>query len=65
MNIQTSLANVIDISDTKARYDANAKAILSHNEILAWILKGCAVEFKDFTIEFIKTIALRERRKYL
>ena len=54
MEMQTSLANAVDSSDKKEKYDANAKLLLSHKEILAWILKGCALEFKDFSIEFIR-----------
>ena len=44
-----------DISDTfmknnKATYDAAAKEFLSNKSILAWLLKYCVAEFKDYGI---------------
>ena len=51
---QTSLNNALEATAKREQYDANAKVILSHKAILAWILKTCTNEFKDFTISFIE-----------
>jgi len=49
----TSLSNSIDNSGSDARYDVNCKKLLSHREILAWILKECLSEYKDYDIDTI------------
>ena len=49
----TSLSNSIDNSGSDARYDVNCKKLLSHREILAWILKECVSEYKDYDIDTI------------
>lgn len=51
---QTSLNSALEATAKREQYDANAKVILSHKAILAWILKTCTNEFKDFTISFIE-----------
>lgn len=47
---RTSLSTSIDASGANARYDKCVKRILSERIILAWILKGCAVEFRDVSV---------------
>ena len=51
---QTSLNDALEATAKRERHDANAKVILSHKAILAWILKTCTSEFKDFAIAFIE-----------
>ena len=41
------------MKDEKATYDAAAKGFLSEKSILAWILKYCVSEFKDYGIKEI------------
>lgn len=50
---QTYLSNLVDISEDKAKYDRQAKKLLSSTGILAWILKSCVPEFSAFDIPFI------------
>jgi len=49
----TSLSNSIDNSGSDARYDVNCKKLLSHREILAWILKECVSEYQGCDIDTI------------
>ena len=49
----TELTNDIVTTEYKARYDNAAKRILSNKTILAWIMKSCLDEFKDYDIETI------------
>ena len=50
---QTLIADLIDSADLNAKYDAQAKRLISMTVILAWILKSCVDEFKGFDIDFI------------
>ena len=50
MQIKTNVAKVVEEVDTKARYDAAVKKVLSDPQILAWILKYTVREFEDYTI---------------
>lgn len=50
----THIAKAVAASDNKAAYDAQAKKLLSDKNILAWILKYTAREFRDFEIPQIK-----------
>lgn len=50
---QTLIANMIDATGKDAQYDRQSKRLLSMTVILAWILKSCVKEFKDFSIEYI------------
>ena len=51
---QTSLANHIDASTDKAQLDEIAKRLLKHKIILAFILKECVEEFKEYNITTIE-----------
>ena len=51
--MKTSLAAGIDIAKNKADYDAACKRLLSEKIILAWIMKSCLDEFRDFDVNFI------------
>lgn len=50
MHINTNIAKVIEEVDTKARYDAEIKKILSDPQILSWILKYTVREFNAYAI---------------
>lgn len=47
------LASALDMAENKAKYDAHVRRILADKTILAWILKYCAEEFKDCSVEEI------------
>ena len=53
MKEQTVLASAISTVDQEAQYDDCVKKLLSEKVILAWILKECTDEFKDFPIQKI------------
>lgn len=55
MKQKTYLSDALSIADTKAKYDAEVKKILSAKIILAWIMKFSMEEFKDYPIEEIMT----------
>ena len=46
----TSIAHTIDITERQEKYDAACKSLLSEKIILAWILKYCVKEFKDYKV---------------
>ncbi len=50
MQIKTNIAKAVEEVDTKVRYDAAVKKVLSDPQILAWILKYTVKEFKEYTI---------------
>lgn len=47
---QTGLANNIDTADQEAQYDDCVKKLLSNRLVLAWIMKECVEEFKQYSI---------------
>ena len=51
--MDNQLKKNIRLIDSKARYDEQCKKLLSNKQILAWILKYCAEEFKECTIDEI------------
>ena len=50
---ETNIAHVVDITEDKARYDAEVKNVLSDKYILAWIISRVTVEFRGLPIETI------------
>lgn len=46
---KTQLAKLIELTNDKAKYDAQVKKILANKAILAWILKTCTIEFSAFS----------------
>ncbi len=51
MEIQNILAKSIEAAELKkASLDASCKRLLANKIILAWILKGCVEEYKDYDI---------------
>ena len=53
MEIKTSLASGIEVTNEKAAYDAVCKRLLSERMILAWIMKSCLEEFRDLDVDVI------------
>ena len=53
MEAKTSIASGIEVTQESEDYDASCKRILSEKIILAWILKSCVTEFKEFDVQFI------------
>ena len=51
--MENSLGETISAAEERARLDAACKAILADKQILAWILKYCADEYKDCPIHKI------------
>ena len=52
--VSTGLNLTLEAAYLKEQYNRNAKAIISHTILLAWILKNCVSEFADYPIEFIQ-----------
>ena len=50
MEIQNSISKTIDTAEQEAQYDTCVKKLLSEKIILAWILKECVNEFKQYSI---------------
>ena len=48
-----TLSKTLDASGYAAQYDERVKRLLSEKIVLAWILKGCAVEFQGLSIDRI------------
>ncbi len=54
MDMKTSLSSGIEVTKDMTDYDASCKRLLSEKIILAWIMKSCLDEFRNFDV---KTIA--------
>lgn len=50
MEKKSEIAKVIDTTDQETQYDNCVKRILSEKVILAWILKECVNEFREYSI---------------
>ena len=48
-----TLSKTLDTSGYAAQYDERVKRLLSEKIVLAWILKGCAVEFQGLSVDRI------------
>jgi len=53
MDVETTIAKNIRIADENAKYDNACKVLLSEKIILAWIMKSCLEEYKDFDVNEI------------
>lgn len=53
MEIENILAKNITAAGEKAAYDAACKRLLANKVILAWIMKSCLEEYKEFSINDI------------
>lgn len=54
MELESSMAKGIRITDGKAKYDAACKLLLSEKILLAWIMKSCLAEYRDCEIREIE-----------
>ncbi len=50
---QTSIAQTLDFTADRARYDQCAKKLLSYTAVVAWILKSCTNEFSQYSVRYI------------
>ena len=50
MEAENSISKTIDTAEQEAQYDTCVKRLLSEKIILAWILKECVNEFKQYAI---------------
>ena len=46
----TTISRMLDTADQEAQYDSCAKRLLSERIVLAWILKECIPEFRQYSI---------------
>ncbi len=53
MEVENTLAKHITIADNKAAYDTACKRLLANKVILAWIMKSCLEEYRDFEVDEI------------
>ncbi len=56
-------STILNNKDLRQQYDANVKKLLSEKYILAWILKECVEEFKEFSIDTILNKAFLDDTK--
>ena len=53
MKVENTLAKSISAAGDKAAYDAACKRLLANKMILAWIMKSCLEEYRDFPVKEI------------
>lgn len=53
MEIENTLAKNITAAGDKAAYGAACKRLIANKTILAWIMKSCVEEYRDFTVNEI------------
>lgn len=53
MKVETTISKNIKGADDKARYDDACKRLLAEKIILAWIMKACLEEYRDFDVKEI------------
>lgn len=53
MEVENILAKNIAAAGDKAAYDACCKRLLANKIILAWIMKSCLEEYKDYDVQTI------------
>lgn len=53
MKVENILAKNITAAGDRANYDAACKRLLANKIILAWIMKSCLEEFRDFAVDEI------------
>lgn len=53
MEVETTIAEDIRIADHRAQLDAACKRLLAIKIILAWIMKSCLEEYRDFDVNEI------------
>ena len=50
MEAENTLAKNITAAWDKAAYDAACKRLLANKTILAWVMKSCLEEYRDFAV---------------
>ena len=60
MELETTLAKNIRIADDKAKYDEACKRLLAEKTILAWIMKSCLEEYKEYDVNEIAERLLKQ-----
>lgn len=53
MVVENTLAKNIAIADDQAAYDTACKRLLANKVILAWIMKSCLEEYRNFEVDVI------------
>ena len=53
METETTISQGLRATDSKAKYDAACKRLLSEKMILAWIMKSCLEEYQDCDVKEI------------
>ena len=53
MERETTIGKKLQAMDDKVRYDAACKRLLSEKIILAWIMKSCLEEYRDYEVKEI------------
>lgn len=53
MGLETTISKNIRIAKDKAEYDASCRRLLSEKYILAWIMKDCMDEYRDYDVKEI------------
>ena len=53
MERETTIGKKLQAMDDKVRYDAACKRLLSEKIILAWIMKSCLEEYRDYDVKEI------------
>lgn len=53
MKVESAFAKNISAAGDKAAYDAACKRLLANKMILAWLMKGCMEEYRDFPVKEI------------
>ena len=61
MTFDTEMAGVLDAAGSKIQYDEWAKRMLSEKAILAWLLKECADEFRDVSVNEMMNGCMKEQ----
>lgn len=51
--METSLAYILEMAENFAAYDRCAKKILSYKDVVAYIVKYCTSEFRDYDVGYI------------
>lgn len=54
MEEEKKLAEDISVTSDKSKYDAACKRLLANKVILAWIMKECLEEYKNYSIQEIE-----------
>lgn len=53
MVVENTLAKNIAVADDQVAYDAACKRLLAKKVILAWIMKSCLEEYRNFDVDVI------------